>query len=415
MGGFRIAGEPSVPRSAHDDSSSALHPDDTSRVLVKGSPSGELARVLALAAAIGCGHTEPFGSPSSEPPDQPFDATPPVRLTFNLGPDRGAAWLPDGSGILYSAQQPGRNDKDVCLALLPPGGGHQERLSCDIPPSGDHSTDAIESPAPAPDGRLVFFGLSSAIGSLTPQSAAISLASEADPASLVQLRALPYTIPGGRMHSGASQLRWLSPSRVVYLAERVDYGRTCGISSICADWDTTTTGVDVAWLDLDDPSALPRLIPGSDYASGVSVGATDDEVYYTILGDTRVYHQVLSTGAVSVVHDFGSTGVARDVDVVGNRMAAIVGGRIAFGTDPAFGPTQWDSGGVLHVVDLQAATDETLDGPGLFRRPQISPSGTAIVAEGYAVNTVVVKDTFGVVREFPVVSRNGDLYLFGQP
>ncbi len=201
----------------------------------------------------------------------------------------------------------------------------------------------------------------------------------------------------------------------MYLAERVDYGRTCGISSICADWDTTTTGVDVARLDLDDPSALPRLVPGSDYASGVSVGATDDEVYYTLLGDTRVYHQVLSTGAVSVVHDFGSTGVARDVDVVGNRMAAIVGGRIAFGTDPAFGPTQWDSGGVLHVVDLQAATDETLDGPGLFRRPQISPSGTAIVAEGYAVNTVVVTDTFGVVRELPVVSRNGDLYLFGQP
>jgi hypothetical protein len=41
----------------------------------------------------------------------------------------------------------------------------------------------------------------------------------------------------------------------------------------------------------------------------------------------------------------------------------------------------WDSGGVLHLVDLQARTDLALDAPGMVRRPQISPSGSAIVAE----------------------------------
>ena len=154
---------------------------------------------------------------------------------------------------------------------------------------------------------------------------------------------------------------------------------------------------------------------GADYASGVSVGATEDEIYYTVLGDTRVFHQVLSTGAVDVAFDFGSAGVARDPHVVGGRMVAVVGGRVAFGTDPTFGPTQWDSGGLLHVVDLQARTDLTLDAPGMVRRPQVSPSGSGIVAEVYPVSIVEQLDTLGTLRRFPVVSHNGDLYLFAHP
>ena len=79
---------------------------------------GRLRAWLLLLASVGCGHTEPF---STNPPgtDAPFDAGPPARLTLNQGPDRGAAWLPDGSGILYSSQQLGRRDHDVCLALIP--------------------------------------------------------------------------------------------------------------------------------------------------------------------------------------------------------------------------------------------------------------------------------------------------------
>ena len=41
---------------------------------------GSLAGLLALAMVSGC-----------------FDATPPVRLTYNRSADRSAAWLPDGS------------------------------------------------------------------------------------------------------------------------------------------------------------------------------------------------------------------------------------------------------------------------------------------------------------------------------
>ncbi len=187
--------------------------------LVEKPEPTNLRALLILLPLLGCGHTEPFGSAPTGT-DQPFDAGPPVRLTLNQGPDRDAAWLPDGSGILYSTQQLGRSDHDVCLALLPPGGGTQRRLTCDLTPTGIDSTDALESPAPSADGRLAFVAANSPINALTPGSAAIVLGSVTDPQARTPLRGLPYTIPGERMHSTASQLRWLGQSRLLYLGER---------------------------------------------------------------------------------------------------------------------------------------------------------------------------------------------------
>jgi hypothetical protein len=172
--------------------------------------------------------------------------------------------------------------------------------------------------------------------------------------------------------------------------------------------DTIRTGQDAVWLAVDGTPASPQVIAGTEDASGVSPGSNEDEVYYTLGGQSRVFRQSLTSGAALVVHDFGAAGIARDVHVVGSRMTAVVGGRVAFGVDPSIGPTQWDSGGTLHLVNLQDGSDVTLDGPGLFRRPQISPSGNAIVAEVYPlIIDPVTNDT--------TVSRDGDLYLFGQP
>src|SRR5262245_52479046 len=101
--------------------------------MVRSSPRD--LRCLALAGvallALACSHTDPFSVPPYGT-TQPFDPTPPVRLTLNEGADRQASWLPDGSGIVYSTQQLGRPDADVCLAELPPTGGTQRRLVCDL-------------------------------------------------------------------------------------------------------------------------------------------------------------------------------------------------------------------------------------------------------------------------------------------
>src|SRR3954452_11054263 len=112
------------------------------------------AQIVALLVALGCGHSEPFG-PERFGTDQPFNPSPPVQLTLNRGIDRRAAWLPDGSAILYSTQ-PKSLDRDVCLAVLPPQGGRQRALTCELEPNGEQLTEAIESAAPASDGRLAF-------------------------------------------------------------------------------------------------------------------------------------------------------------------------------------------------------------------------------------------------------------------
>ncbi len=109
------------------------------------APAWASVRTLGLLLIVsGCGHTDPFTSPPYGT-DSPFDPAPPVRLTLNPLADRGGAWVPDGSGILYSAQQIGRTDHDVCLALLSPTGGRQQALTCDLTVAGVDSTNAIES------------------------------------------------------------------------------------------------------------------------------------------------------------------------------------------------------------------------------------------------------------------------------
>jgi hypothetical protein len=313
------------------------------------------------------------------------------------GPWRRLAPRRVGAFLLYPAI--GRADHDVCLTLLPSSGGGQRQLSCDLSPTSSTQTDALESPAPARDGRLAFVQGTSPIGAVGPDSQAIELGTVNDPLTRRSLQRVPYLSPNGRRHAGVSQIHWLGPNRLVWVGEAVEAVAPC----LGCQMDTLRTGLDVAWLNLDGTPTV-HVVPGTDYASGVSPGATEDDVYYTLRGDTRVYHQVLGTGEVSVVYDFAAAGIARDVHVVNGRMAAVVGGRVAIGIHPDLGPIQWDSGGVLHVVSLQDGSDVTLAAPGLFRRPRLSPSGSQLVAEVYPL------DDSGAT-----VSRGGDLYLFGQP
>jgi hypothetical protein len=61
--------------------------------------------LMLLAAA--CDHTSPF-RPEPPAPAPPFSSFFPRRLSFNVGDDRTPAWLPDGSGILYSSERQDR-------------------------------------------------------------------------------------------------------------------------------------------------------------------------------------------------------------------------------------------------------------------------------------------------------------------
>ncbi len=366
-----------------------------------------LAHWLPLWGVAACGHTEPF-NPQDLGNDLPFNPSPPVQLTLNQGPDRGASWLPDGSGFLYSSQQLDTEDNDVCLGLLPATGGRQRARICTLSSDGNNLSESLVSAAAQPDGRLAYVATASAIDAVSPFNESLVLASLSDPVTRTPLLSIPYVIPGKQAHLGISQLHWLGTDRLLFLAETVILSRAC---ELCPR-DTLRSGLDAVSLSITDANGAAEAIPGTENASGVSPGSNPDEIYYTLNGDTRVYRRVLSTGEVVVVHDFGGAGIARDVHVAGDRLTSVVGGRVHFVMDPAVGPLQWDSGGILHVVRLSDGSDLTLSGPeALYRRPRLSPEGTAIVVERYPL-TIVSPDGIQVDT---IVARNGDLYLFGQP
>jgi hypothetical protein len=371
-------------------------------------PPRDLHR-LALAGAVllafACGHTDPFSS-GPFTTDQPLDPNPPARLTFNEGADREASWLPDGSGILYSAQQLGRADADVCVAELPPTGGSQRRLVCDEGSAAVTLGNGAEWPVVGSDGALAFVKGSWTIGGTNPATEAVAVAPGLDALKAAEVQSIPYAIPGEPQHTGIQALRWQRPGELVFVGGLVAYRRACPTCLL----DTIATGLKIATLDL--AGGGPVALPGTDLASGVSPGGSSDEIYFTVDGDTRVFRRTLSTGETAVAHDFGGAGIARDVHVAGSRLAAVVGGRVALSVDGQLGPVQWDSGGVVHVVDLSSGADAALDaGARLYRRPALSPAGDRVVAEGYPLvitgNGSDVPDT--------TVSRAGDLYLFSTP
>jgi hypothetical protein len=354
---------------------------------------------------IACSHTEPFTNPQGT--DVPFDPGPPVRLTLNPAHDGNPSWLPDGSGILYSAQQLDRADTDVCLAELPPTGGSQRRLICDIPGDKDE-TDAAQVPAAAAEGGLALLSAGNgAIGGTSPVFLSIALASTLDASSLQTVRTLPLTPEGGVPQDYVGYLRWLTPSRLVYVGQQFRAIRLCP-GGQCPP-DTLLYGTEVTVLDLASSPARAVAIAGTAQATGVAQAADGAAVLFTLPNDSRLYRRTLSSGAVTVIHEFGPGGIVRDVHAAGNRIAVVVGGRIAFASHPLAGLFQWDSGGVVHLLDSDGENEVVLDTPGrLFRRPSVSPDGTRVVAEGYSI---VI--TGPASDPDTTVSKSGDLYLFG--
>jgi WD40 repeat protein len=336
---------------------------------------------LALALA-GCGHSAAFVAPRTGS-DRPFAGGSPRRLTFNLGDDYAPAWLPDASGIVYALVRLDTPHAERCLGWLAATGGTRSRVVCDRAPGYSDSVTVFEEPAVAADGRLAYVASRSAIGKIAPDRSALVLGTIAAPTDVRLLRSIPYTAPNGTPHDAITQVHWLDTHSLVYLAERVDYPRPC---SSCRP-DTLRTGLEIVRLDLSGGPAALQVVPGTSYATGVAPGESADVIYYTLVGESRVHRRVISSGTDSVVHDF-ATGIARDVTVVGARLAAVVGGNVSLAYDSVLGhPVQRDGGGPLYLVDLASGAETVLPGPpALFHRPVLAPAGKQLVAAAVAAN-----------------------------
>jgi hypothetical protein len=288
-------------------------------------------------------------------------------LTLNPAVDLAPAWLPGGGEIVYTAERLDRADHDRCFAVLPASGGAITRYACATTTSDD-SVNVFDEPAPAADGALAYVRRSThrlPFRPVTPDVEALVLATLVDPNDVRVLRALPYTAPWGRVHQGISHVRWLSPTRLVYVAEEVTYPRPC---SSCAP-DTVRTGLEIATLDFAGATPVLALVPGTDSATSVAVGATGDTVYYTRANDSLVYRFTFSNARTDTIRTFRGA-IAQDVAVANGRLVAVVNDQ-------------------LHFVTLATGAETVYTDPlARFRRPTLSPDGAHVTVERWVGRAV---------------------------
>jgi len=331
------------------------------------------AHCLLPIALIACSHGEPFAAPSHAS-DEPLVAGAfPVRLTYNRGQDRGPAWLPDGSGIVYSAEQFRVNENDWCVAVLPPTGGRIMRQRC---PSGLHHHDSVTalSGAESPNGTLALYratGLPRTLGAFVREL----VVGDWQGTTVTPVISIPFTPPGApRPFSSVSQIRWLDDTRFVFRGD-LSAIRTFDF----APPESVVTGRYLVLVTLGSGAPAISMIPGTDYASSVAVRGSD-EILYTIGGDTRVFSRLLSTGDTSTVWDFGGR-TARSVQISGDRLLAIVGGAALVFDSLFMDFSLSDAGGFLNFVNLADGSAGVVDQFAIFRNAALSPDGRRLVVE----------------------------------
>jgi hypothetical protein len=249
---------------------------------------------------------------------------------------------------------------------------------CRTAGASDDSLDVLGVPAPAPDGRLAYLYTTYDLVRFTGyRTRDLMVAAAGAPVAPEARKAIyPLRPNGGYTHDGIAEIAWRTPTELVYLATLPHYPLPC---KTCRP--DTATPVQLVTADVAGDTAVVTAVPNTLYATSFAL-APPDTVYFTLLGDGRVFRRLLASGAESLVHDFGSGTVARDVQVSGSRLLVIVGGGVLVELLPGMGWVQHDDGGVVHLLALDTGVETVLAGDGRrFRRAALSPDGRTMLAE----------------------------------
>lgn len=336
----------------------------------------QTVRLVAIVAILtGCRHSEPINFDHGGEPG-PFDPTPPVRLTRDLGPDQFAAWTADGREIAYSHMPGISGSRNHCVAFLPSGGGQVGRTTCyRLDVSGD-STHARWRVAPRTRHDFAWVDHHSFGQRLLPDNGGLMVGDPADPARTVRLTRFPYVGPDGTIQATVTSLHWLSAERLIYVGSDLTVRREC---TGCV-MDTIPLPRQVMLINRDGTGR--QAIPNSAEVTGLALNEDSTAIYFTRAGDPRVWRRTLPDGEDEAVISFDGT-IARDVSVAGGRLAVVVDGVVSYGFDETVGPYQLDRGGNLRTVNLETGSIEGHNLPNvLFRRPALAPDGRSMVAEG---------------------------------
>lgn len=329
--------------------------------------------VLTVAFLMGCEHDTGFSS-RYLPDEIPPGTVDPLRLTLSPGEDQFPSWTPDGTGILYSFVDPTSGDR--CLGRMPAGGGQVSAYHCSLGDPANDSLDQAIEPMMRDDGQVAWIELHSAPELQIHHGGGLFVGPFSNTSPGRRVWHFPYLAVTGTIHLGATNLRWLSHNRLSYIG--IDYL----IRAVCFGCkpDTVVIARDAMLLDISGTNPVPVAIPGMAEATSIWPTADSSGLYYTLAGDTRVWTRSADSGLPTVVHDFGSAGIVRDVSVAGQRLAAVVGGKVGYGFEESIGLRQTDSGGTLMMVNLETG-EETVINQILHRRGVLSPDGRRLIAE----------------------------------
>ena len=384
----------------------------TMPVLRCALPLCSLAAMVLSASS--CSHSDAF-TPADPATTQPFSSTPPVRLTLSLLADLTPSWLPDGSAFIYAFGDPvSRLQNDQCLAIMAPTGGTRRDI-CNVGPFASDSTDTFSSPAVSAGGELAYMRGSKPLAAQDERYLALVYGPLSDPAQFATARSFPFQADGA-FYTTAEYISWLDESRLLLLG-MTDTSIQCADPPACTSSVLVRSGRDILLADLVAGGAVMTPIPGTTWATSVTLGASDAEMYYTVAGSSAVRRAPLPVGTESVAHDFGAGGIARDVTVAGVRMAAIVGGLVKMYDDGSGNQIQQDVAGRLVLVDLGTGDEQELVAPEtLFRHPALAPDGSSLVAEAYPVSITEIRAPGGaVIRVDTTVTGAPDLMRFELP
>lgn len=324
---------------------------------------------IALASLAACEHTAPF-RPEEGGTGGPLIPGGVAQLTYSPGQDLIPAWLPDGSGFVFTAERPDRADHDRCLAFMPHGGGTISRYACSTS-AADDTLNVFDEAAVLGDSiAYVRAGTERFLPGLGPDRQALVVAALGDPNAARVLQQIPFTTSWGATYDAISHVAWLGPGRLAFIGEHVTYPRGC---SSCIP-DTVRVGIGLVIADVAGAAVVLTRMPDGDSASSLAGSVNGDTVYFTKNGDTRVFRRTLSTALTDTLLDF-VIGPARDVTVGNGKLAAVVGGSVGTATSS-------DRGGALFLVigGVQSQIGDTLS---LYRRPALAPDGTRLVVSAW--------------------------------
>lgn len=334
------------------------------------------AQVALLLGLWACSQAEPFTNPDYREPTA-FDPTPPVRLTYNPGPDVEPAFLP-GSEIVFGFSRPGEPNEDQCLGALPNQGGTTLAESCPRTAASRDSTERYGEARALTADTVALVVATRRAGRRTDDFAWIGRAPWRSATEFTPRLRFPFPSATGLMHFTPRYLSVVAPNVVAYVATRPE--TACpGTTYPCDGQVLVTFGTEVGQVNLGD-SAPPVVLSGIRLPTSIAPGPAPGSILFTLVADVQVYQRD-AAGTITVFASPGASTAVRDPSLAGNLLVSVVDGPLSFYTLPDSSLVQDDVGGDLMLTDLDTGQSRLL-ARGFWRRPYLSADGRQVVAEG---------------------------------